>query len=99
GTELWKSDGTEGGTVLVKDVNVGGAFEVASHGKADTARGTLTVKVAVAGGGTLVVRPATGSALKKSVRVVASADTTTITLRPTRAGRKILKRDGSLKVR
>jgi hypothetical protein len=53
----------------------------------------------VAGGGSLVVRPAGGSELKKASRVVSSAGTTTITLKPTRAGKKILKRDGTLKVR
>jgi ELWxxDGT repeat protein len=99
GTELWKSDGTDDGTVLVKDINAGGAFRVAARGKADTAKGTLTVKVAVAGGGTLVVRPVAGSELKKAVRVVTSADTTSITLKPTRAGKRYLKRHGTLKVR
>jgi ELWxxDGT repeat protein len=99
GRELWKSDGTDGGTVLVKDVNLGGAFEVAPRGKADTDRGTLTVKVAVAAGGTLVVRPVAGSELRKSTRVVSSAGTTSITLKPTRAGKKILRRDGVLKVK
>jgi ELWxxDGT repeat protein len=99
GSELWKSDGTGDGTVLVKDINAGGAFRIASNGKADTSKGTLTVKVVVAGAGTLVVRPVGGSKLKKSVRDVASAGRTTITLRPTRAGKKILRHEGKLKVR
>ena len=99
GTELWKSDGTDGGTALVKDINVGGAFDVASRGRADTSRGRLTVKVAVEGGGTLVVRPVAGSKLKKSTQVVESAGTTHITLRPTRAGKRVLRREGRLKVR
>jgi ELWxxDGT repeat protein len=98
GQELWRSDGTEAGTVLVQDVNRGGAFRVVS-GKADTRKGTVTVRVLVAGGGTLVARPAAGSELRKSVRVVAESTATTITLRPTRAGMRILKRDGSLRVR
>jgi hypothetical protein len=72
---------------------------VAPRGKADTDRGTLTVKVAVAAGGTLVVRPVAGSELRKSTRVVSSAGTTSITLKPTRAGKKILRRDGVLKVK
>ena len=36
--ELWKSDGTEAGTVLVKDINAGGAFSVASKGRPTPAR-------------------------------------------------------------
>ena len=99
GRELWKSDGTEAGTVLVKDINAGGAFTVASKGTANTSTGTLRVKVSVAGAGRLVVSPAGGSQLKRSVRDVASAGTTTITLRPTRAGMRILRRDGKLRVK
>jgi hypothetical protein len=53
----------------------------------------------VAAGGTLVVRPVAGSELKRSRRVVSSAGRTTVTLRPTRAGKRILKREGTLKVR
>jgi ELWxxDGT repeat protein len=100
GPELWKSDGTEAGTVLVKDINAGGRFTVASNGTANTSTGTLTVKVAVAGAGRLVVRPADGSAgkLKWSVRDMASAGTTTITLRPTKAGLRILKQIGRLRI-
>ena len=60
GSELWKSDGTEAGTVLVKDINAGGAFMVASKGQADTSTGTLRLRVAVAGAGRLVGRPAAG---------------------------------------
>ena len=88
GSELWKSDGTKAGTVLVKDINAGGGFTVASKGQADTSKGTLRVRVDVAGAGRLVARPAGGSVgkLKRSVREVDSAGTTTITLRPTRAG-------------
>ena len=57
GRELWKTDGTEAGTVLVKDINAGGWFKVASHGKANPSTGTLRLKVAVAGAGRLVVDP------------------------------------------
>src|SRR4029078_3705847 len=32
GAELWASDATRAGTVLVKDVNQGGRFRVAKHG-------------------------------------------------------------------
>ena len=101
GRELWKSDGTEAGTVLVKDINAGGAFTVAPRGQADTSRGTMRVRVAVAGAGRLVVRPVGGSVgkLKRSVREVDSAGTTTITLRPTRAGMRILRREGQLRVK
>ena len=99
GQELWKSDGTEAGTVLVKDINAGGKFRVASRGTANTRTGTLRVKVAVAGPGTLVVRPVDGSRVQGSVRHLASAGPTTITLRPTRAGMRILRRVGRLRVK
>jgi ELWxxDGT repeat protein len=99
GRELWKSDGSDNGTVMVDDINVGGFFAVARRGRADKVKGTLTLKVEVAAGGTLVMRPAAGSDLKKATRIVSSAGTTSITLRPTRAGKKKLERDGVLKVR
>ena len=99
GQELWRSDGTEAGIVLVKDFNAGGGFTIASKGRANTSKGTVTVKVHVAGGGTLVVRPAAGSKLRKSTKFLASPGTTTITLIPTRAGYMILRRIGSLRVK
>ncbi len=99
GGELWTSDGTEAGTVLVEDINVGGWFRVASEGRADTSRGTMRVKVRVAGDGRLVARPVAGSLLRTSVVDVASAGMTTIVLRPTRAGMRILRHNGRLRVR
>ena len=101
GSELWKSDGTRAGTVLVRDINAGGWFRVAAKGQADTSKGTLRLRVDVAGAGRLVARPAGGSVgkLKWSVREVDSAGTTAITLRPTRAGLRILRREGQLRVK
>ena len=99
GQELWTSDGTEAATVLVKDINAGGWFTVASEGRAYPSRGTMRVKVTVTGGGRLVVRPVAGSLLRTSVVDVASAGTTTIVLRPTRAGMRILRQNGRLRVR
>ena len=99
GEELWTSDGTEAGTVLVKDINAGGWFKVASEGRANTSRGTMRVKVSVAGDGRLVARPVAGSLLRTSVVDVASAGTTTIVLRPTRAGLRILRQNGRLRVK
>jgi ELWxxDGT repeat protein len=99
GSELWKSDGTDVGTVLVRDINAGGQFKVARNGTANTSTGTLRVNVAVAGAGRLVVRAAGGSLLRKSVKDVASAGTTTITLSPTRAGMRTLRRVGELRVK
>ena len=101
GSELWKSDGSEAGTVLVRDINAGGWFRVASEGQANTRRGTLRLTVDVAGAGRLVARPVGGSVgkLKRSVREVDSAGTATITLRPTKAGLRILRRDGQLRVK
>ena len=101
GSELWKSNGTEAGTVLVKDINAGGWFKVASRGQADTSRGTLGLRAAVAGAGKLVVRPVDGSAgkLQRSARGLDSAGTTTITLRPTKAGKRILRQVGRLQVK
>jgi len=99
GSELWKSDGTEAGTVLVRDINAGGRFTVAPKGTANPNTGRMRVEVAVAGAGRLVVRPVGRSRLKRSVKDVASAGTTTITLRPTRAGMRRLERAGTLRVR
>ncbi|MET1042402.1 MAG: ELWxxDGT repeat protein, partial [Acidimicrobiales bacterium] len=99
GSELWKSNGTEAGTVLVEDINAGGEFEVRSRAQANPRKGTVAVKVDVAGAGTLVVGPANGSKLKKSSQDVPSARTTTVTLKPTRAGMRILKKEGRLQVR
>jgi ELWxxDGT repeat protein len=98
GSELWKSDGTEASTVLVKDINAGGRFTVPLNGTADPSTGTMRVRVTVAGAGRLVVGPVDGSPVRRSVRDVASAGTTTITLRPTKAGMRILKRVGRLRV-
>ena len=98
GSELWTSDGTEAGTVLVKDINLGGSFTVAAKGKANTGTGTMQVKVTVAGAGALAVSPANGSLLKSSAQDVPAAGATTVTLRPTRAGLRTLKRVGSLRV-
>ena len=99
GSELWKSDGTEAGTVLVKDINLGGAFTVASRGTANTGTGTMRVKVTVEGAGTLAVSPAGTSLLKASRRTCPRPGRTTVTLRPTRAGMRTLKRVGKLTVR
>ena len=99
GNELWKSDGSGPGTVMVKDVNAGGDFFVNSKGRADTANGTMRVKVRVDSAGTLEVRPAGQSKLKRSVRDVDSAGNTTITLTPTRAGMRVLRKEGKLRVK
>jgi ELWxxDGT repeat protein len=99
GRELWKSDGTRAGTVLVKDINAGGWFKVAAKGTPNTSRGTLRVRVAVAGAGRLAVAPAGGSRVRRMVRVMDSSGRTTVTLRPTKAGMRILKRDGKLPVK
>jgi ELWxxDGT repeat protein len=99
GSELWKSNGTEAGTVLVKDINAGGAFTVAPKGRLNTRKGTLRVTVSMAGAGRLVVAPAKGSRLKKSVVDVRAAGTAKVTLRPTRAGLRKLHRTGKLRVK
>jgi ELWxxDGT repeat protein len=99
GSELWKSDGTGPGTVLVEDINVGGAFEVRSRTQANPRKGTLKVRVDTAGAGRLVVGPAAGSKLKRSAQDVPSAGTATLTLKPTKAGMRILKREGKLRVK
>jgi ELWxxDGT repeat protein len=98
GRELWKSDGTEAGTVLVKDINAGGGFDV-SRGTPNTNTGTISVRVDVAGAGRLAVGPVAGSLIKRVVRDVDSAGSTKVTLRPTKAGMRILKRDGRLPVK
>ena len=59
----------------------------------------MNVRVRVAAAGTLRVSPVGDSRVRGSVQDVASAGTTTVTLRPTRAGMRILKRVGTLKVK
>ena len=97
--ELWRSDGTNAGTILVKDINEGGGFRVGPKGRAYLSRGTLRVRVVVAGDGSLVVGPVARSLLRRSRVDVASAGRTTILLRPTRAGLRILRQNGALRVR
>jgi len=97
GSEVWKSNGTV--TVLVKDVNLGGAFTVGSKGTANTRTGTMAVRVHVEGAGTLAVRPAGDTQLRSSTQDVASAGRTTVTLKPTRAGMRTLKKNGRLGVK
>jgi ELWxxDGT repeat protein len=98
GSELWRSDGTEAGTVMVRDIDVGGAFTVRSNEKANLDNGTVRVKVTVAAAGRLVVGPVGGSELRTSVRDVESRGTTSITLLPTEAGMRTLRRTGRLRV-
>ncbi len=89
------------GTVLVKDINTGGAFAVARRGDADTSTGTLRVRVVVDGAGTLVLAPAGKRWIKRAVREVSGSDgvRTSMTLEPTRAARRELRRNGELRVR
>ena len=97
GDELWKSD--DAGTVLVEDINPGGAFTVPSRGSHNTRNGTLSLRVRVDMAGRLAVDPVAKSRLKTSRKDVASAGGTTVTLVPTRAGMRTLKRTGTLKVK
>ena len=110
GAEPWASDGTEAGTVLVKDVNQGGAFTVAKRGTRNYSKGTLRLKVTVAGAGRLVVGPAGSSPIRTSRQNPRAAGRTTATLTPTRAGMSKLRQSlrrahrhggnvGTLKVR
>ena len=59
----------------------------------------MTVGVEVAAAGTLEVRPAGDSLLRRSVVQVPSAGSTSVTLRPTRAGLRTLRKVGTLRVR
>jgi len=59
----------------------------------------MTVGVEVAAAGTLTVRPAGDSLLRRSVMQVPSAGSTSVTLRPTEAGLRVLKKVGNLRVR
>jgi ELWxxDGT repeat protein len=98
GTELWKSNGTDAGTTLFKDVNLGGRFTVASRGTPNTKNGTLRVRVTTEGAGHLAVGRVGKSLLKSSTYDPASAGATTVTLAPTAAGMRTLKRTGVLRV-
>ena len=99
GAELWTSDPAGAGADLVKDINLGGAFAVASKGTANTRTGTMAVRVRVEGAGTLAVKAARRTQLRSSTQNVASAGRTTVTLKPTRAGMRTLRRDGRLRVK
>jgi len=99
GQELWTSDGTAAGTALVDDINTGGAFDVSSRGTPDTARGTLRLPVYVDTAGTFEVSPAGRSPIRTTSRDVPGAERITVTLTPTRAGMRQLRKDGSLEVR
>ena len=91
GAELWRSDGTRAGTVLVKDVNQGGRFRVARHGTRNFKKGILRLKVAVAGAGTLVVGPAGRHLIRTSTVHPRAAGSPRVTLRPTAAGMRKLR--------
>lgn len=101
GEELWTSDGTEAGTVLVADINTGGAFVVSSKGVPNTDKGTVRVRVVTDGAGTLSV--ARNRWVRGSSRdVVESGDDGVrfnVTLEPTRAAKRVLRREGELRVR
>ncbi len=84
---------------MVADIDKGGGFDVPSRGKADTETGTLRLKVSVEGAGTLVVAPAAGSEIRRTSTAVARAGDVTVTLRPTRAGMRELRRTGVLRVK
>ena len=100
GQELWHSDGTAAGTELVKDINLGGAFAVASRGIPNTDKGTVRVRVFTDGAGTLSV--ARNRWIRGSSRdVEPSGDDGArfnVTLEPTRAAKRVLRREGELKV-
>jgi ELWxxDGT repeat protein len=98
GVELWKTNGTGAATLLVKDVNLGGGFTIAKTGVPNTSTGTMRVKVTVKGPGRLLVGPVGTSPLRTSAQDVASAGAVTVTLRPTEAGMRTLRRNGSLRV-
>ena len=91
GAELWTSNGTRAGTVLVKDINRGGRFSVARHGTRNFKKGTLRLKVTVAGAGRLVVGPAGRRLIRTSSKHPRAAGSTQVTLRPTAAGMRKLK--------
>jgi ELWxxDGT repeat protein len=101
GEELWISDGTEAGTTMIKDINTGGAFEVSSRGDANPDNGTVRVRTYVDGSGTIVVEPAGKRWIKRIERDVTSSDTSRVylTLEPTRAAKRELRRTGRLDVR
>lgn len=99
GSELWRSDGTEAGTVMVEDINAGGALDVSSRGRANLDEGTLRVRVSVDSAGKIVLASAGKRWIKRAVREVDSEGTTRLTLEPTRAARRELRRNGELRVR
>ena len=67
------------------------AFTLPRKGKADTRKGTLTIGVSLPGAGTLKLGPS-GKALVKVVSRTVAKGTTSLTIKPTRAGKKQLKK-------
>jgi ELWxxDGT repeat protein len=92
GRELWTSDGTEAGTVMVEDINQGGRFSVTGQPRSNPRNGSVRATVRVAGAGRLRVGPARGSTIEKSAKQVRRAGSTTLTLRPTELGTRRLER-------
>ena len=99
GEEVWESDGTEAGTTMVNDINQGGWFRVAKKGTANTRTGTMKVKVHVDATGRVAVAPVGDSKLKRTAKDSATGERVTVTLAPTKAGVRKLKRTGKLRVK
>ena len=99
GQELWTSDGTEAGTSVVSDINKGRSFSVARKGIANTRKGTRKVKVSVDATGRVAVAPVGKSKLRRTFKDSATGKTVTVTLTPTKAGVKKLKRTGKLAIK
>jgi len=89
---VWRSNGSEAGTVLVSDIDKGGAFFVPRKGDANLRSGTLTLKVRTAGAGKLVVGAPRGDLLKEATYHPRKAGRTEVTLRPDAAGQRKLER-------
>ena len=100
GDELWRSDGTEPGTNLVVDINKGGAFDVSTRANFNAENGTLRVRAAFEGSGTVSVAPAREGGIRSFERDVSGSDVVRLTLilELTRAAKRTLRRTGQVEV-
>ena len=92
GRELWRSDGTAAGTVMVEDVNRGAGFRVARTSTANKRTGVVRAKARVPVAGELVVAPARGRLVKTVTENLESGGRTTVKLVPTAKGMRKLER-------
>ncbi|TIC88978.1 hypothetical protein E8D34_00135 [Nocardioides sp. GY 10113] len=98
GDELWTSDGTGAGTMMVDDIDAHVIFRVLRRTEPNTRKGTLRVGVRVGAAGTIEMTPVGRSLLRPATVTPGGPGESSLLLRPTREGRRTLRRTGRLVV-